>query len=136
MRIILAMAVCVIVTVGFDAVLHGLSHSGHGPLDAFWRSEPRQRDTPTIGPDSIFWHVAADVLFGLLLVVILIHIPNLTFIRGVLVGSIVGVLMAAVWLHVYAAFEIGLRISLVLGGLQIIQLSLAATSASLVLVNR
>jgi len=60
-----AAAVGISVTVGFDAVLHGLSHGGHGILDFLWDTEASERITQTSLVSSVTWHVVADVfLYG------------------------------------------------------------------------
>lgn len=64
-----AMEAGIIITVGFDAILHGLSHGEHGFLDRFWKEESSQRSSKTKFVNSIVWHIIADVFVAIFLTV-------------------------------------------------------------------
>ncbi len=125
-RFLPAALVGIVITVGFDAILHGLSHSGHGILDSFWRGESSQRSSNTNLFSKISYHVIADILLALVLTS-LITLTKLSGLQGwIIVGVLVGLLMSINWLHVYAAFEIGGKIVFLLATLAILQSTLAS----------
>lgn len=130
-KLIFAALVGIIVTVGFDAILHGLSHSGHGILNFLWSNEKFQRNSQTSIFSSILWHINADILIGVLLSILIALIQKPGVLSAVTLGLIVGLLLAAQWIHVYAAFETSKKVILGLGALTILQVILASIAISL-----
>jgi len=125
-RLLLAMLIGICVTVGFDAILHGLSHGGHGFLDSIWQNEKAQRVTSSKLFSSIFWHIFSDILLGLLLSLMFAFLRSDHIITYILIGFIIGLIMAVVWIHVYAAFEVSVKVVISLAFLAIIQSTLAS----------
>ena len=117
----------IIVTVGFDAVFHGLSHGGHGFLDRFWKDETSQRSSTTVLGNGITWHIISDVLTAIFLTILLVGLGAESIATWVGAGVAVGGITASAWMHVYAAFEISGKIVVLLGSLAVVQITLAST---------
>lgn len=125
-RFLLATLVGIVITVGFDAVLHGLSHSGHGVLDSFWQGESSQRSSNTNLFNKITYHIIADVLLAVVLT-LLITLTKLSGLQGwIIIGVLVGLLIGTTWIHVYAAFETDEKIVVLLATLAMLQSILAS----------
>ncbi len=121
-----AMAAGIIITVGFDAILHGVSHGEHGFLDRFWKEESSQRSSRTKLFNSIVWHIISDVLIAIFLTILYVGLKQENIIIWMGIGIITGCIVAASWMHVYAAFEVGGRIIAMLSFLAVIQITLAS----------
>lgn len=117
------------VAVGFDALLHGLSHGGHGLLDAAWRAERAQRTAPTPLLGSVGWHVVADVALGLLIGAAVAIVRPQGLVGALGTGLVLGGLAAGTWLHAWAAFAMSGRIAVTLAALAVAQAALAALAA-------
>ena len=130
-----AMVAGIIVTVGFNAVLHGISHDTHGFLDRFWKDESSQRVSKTVLFNSIAWHVISDVFIAIFLTVLisLLQQDNIAIWMGT--GIITSGIVISVWIHVYAAFELGGRIIVILCFLAVIQITLASIVIGWVYIN-
>jgi hypothetical protein len=118
--------------VAFDALLHGLSHGGHGPLDLIWREAKGERSSSPVFLPSIGWHVVADILLGLAIFILIVVLGKPGFLWGLAVGAIVGGVVALYWIHVYAAFETSGKTVAALAGLSLIQITLTSIAVTLV----
>lgn len=125
-RFLPAALVGIVITVGFDAILHGLSHSGHGILYSFWKGESSQRSSNTNLFNKITYHIIADALLAVVLT-LLITLTKLSGLQGwIIVGVLVGLLIGITWIHVYAAFETSGKIVVLLATLAMLQSILAS----------
>jgi hypothetical protein len=113
------------VMVAFDTLLHGLSHTGHGPLDTIWLEAKGERSSSLPFLSAIGWHVVADVLLGLLIFVLVAVLEISDLAWGALTGAVVGGIVALYWLHVYAAFETSGKTVAALAVLSLLQITLA-----------
>lgn len=129
---LLAILVGPTVMVSFDALLHGLSHSGHGPLDSIWRGAKGERSSGSNLLSPIGWHITADVLLGLAIFILISVLGKQGLLWGAVVGLIVGIIVAFYWIHVYAAFETSGKTVAALAGLSILQVTLASMAVTLV----
>jgi hypothetical protein len=133
-RLIMASIAGIAVTIGFDAILHGLSHGGHGILDSLWRSEKSQRKTGTRIFSGIAWHLTSDLFMGIVLALLVVLAGADELNEWIALGLLAGCLNMAAWLHSYAAFEIGGKLIFTLGSLAIIQSTLASVAIGWVYV--
>ncbi|MFQ5630659.1 MAG: hypothetical protein ACE5I1_17955 [bacterium] len=123
---LMALGAGVVVTIGFDAIMHGLSHGGHGILDSLWKDEKLQRSSSTILFGNIMWHVLADFLLGFVLSLLIAISQQKTLSAWIISGILLGFLMAIAWIHLYAAFEINGKTASILGLLSVLQATLAS----------
>ena len=121
-----------VVTIGFDSVFHGLSESGHGILYRLWEQEKAERTTPPRLFSSIGWHIIADAFLAIPLSLIIVFGAQPGILWALWIGIIIGGIGAAVWAHVYAAFEVGRNLILTLSFLNLIQVILASIVAHLI----
>ncbi len=129
------MAAGIIVTVGFDAVLHGISHSTHGFLNRFWKEESLQRVSKTVLFNSIAWHVISDVFIAIFLTILISLLKQDNIVVWMGMGIIISCIVISVWIHAYAAFEIGGKLIVVLCFLTVIQITLASIVIGWVYIN-
>jgi hypothetical protein len=104
-RWILALITGPFVMVAFDAILHGLSHSGHGPLESIWWQAKGERKSRPAFLSAIGWHIAADILLGLTIFLLIAAVGRVGLKWGTAIGVLVGSIVALYWIHVYSAFE-------------------------------
>lgn len=131
-RWMLAAFLGMIVTVGFDAILHGLSESGHGILSGIWEGENSERKSATRFIFGIGWHIIADIALAITLSLIIVFLQQHGIGWAVGIGILIGGIMSTQWVHVYAAFEVGERVVFTLAGLGVIQTILASLVIMLV----
>ncbi|MBW8010106.1 MAG: hypothetical protein FVQ83_02535 [Chloroflexi bacterium] len=131
-RWILAALGAMVITIGFDSVLHGLSHSGHGLLNKIWEQEDAERISSPRFFSSIGWHIFADAFLAIPLSLIIVLMAQPEIIWALWIGIIIGGIGAAVWAHVHAAFEVGRNLILTLSFLNLIQVILASIVAHLI----
>ena len=131
-QIIPLVSVATLITVGFDALLHGLSHGSHGLLDALWRGEKTQRSSSTTLLGSVGWHISSDVLLGIVLALLIAFIEVNGLHGYVIIGLLFGCLAAMTWMHVYAALEVSGRLVTIPSGLGIAQFTLISVVTGLV----
>lgn len=131
-RLFLAVLVGPFVTVAFDALLHGLSHTGHGPLDLIWQQAKGERTSKPAFLPAIGWHIAVDVLIGLLIFALIVVFGKSGIEWGAGIGAIVGSIVTLYWVHVYSAFETSGKTIVVLAGLSLIQVILASVAVTIV----
>lgn len=131
-RLIIAILSGPMVMIAFDAVLHGLSHGRHGPLDIIWEQASGERTSNTALISPISWHVVVDFFLGLILfnIVALLGQPGLT--SAATIGVLVGGTVALYWGHVYAAFETTGKTIMALAGLSLIKIILASFAVTAV----
>ncbi|MFQ5923285.1 MAG: hypothetical protein ACE5M4_10615 [Anaerolineales bacterium] len=132
---LLAALVGPFVMVAFDALLHGLSHGGHGPLELIWRQAKGERSTKPAFLSAIGWHIAADVLLGLLVFALVAVMGKPGLGTGAGIGALVGGIVALYWIHVYSAFETSGRTIAALAGLSIVQLVLTSIAVTILYSN-
>ena len=130
-RLLLAVLVGPFVMVGFDALLHGLSHAGHGPLESIWRQAKGERKSRPAFLSSIGWHVVADIFLGLTIFILIAVLGKSGLAWGAAIGAIVGGIVALYWVHVYAAFETSGKTVAALAGLSILQITLASMAVTI-----
>lgn len=130
-RSLLAVLVGPLVMVAFDAVLHGLSHAGHGPLESIWRQAKGERTSRPAFLSAIGWHIAADVLLGLTVFVLVAVLGRSGLAWGAAIGTLAGGIVALYWIHVYSAFETSGKTVAVLAGLSILQIALASIAVTI-----
>jgi hypothetical protein len=130
-RWIVAALIGTLVTVGFDAILHGVSQGGHGILDRIWEGEVSERKTSPILLSEITWHIIADGILAIFvsLLIVLIQLPGIAW--AILVGLCIGGISSVQWIHTYAAYETSWRVPVTLAALSVIQLILASIAISL-----
>jgi len=128
---VLGSVVGVVVAVGFDALLHGLSHGSHGLLDQMWHSERSERVSPTVGLGAIGWHVIVDVVIGIALATLIALAAPVGLGVAVAIGALAGLCLLAVWGHAYASLEVRFATVLVLGGLALLQAILVGLAVGL-----
>ena len=129
--LILAVLIGPLVMVGFDALLHGLSHAGHGPLESIWRQAKRERKSSPVFFSGIGWHIVADILLGLTIFILIAVLGKPGLAWGAVIGAIVGGIVALYWVHVYAAFETSGKTVAALAGLSILQIILASIAVTI-----
>jgi hypothetical protein len=112
--------------IAFDGVLHGLSHSGHGPLDFIWQQSKGERASKPVLFSAIGWHIVVDFFLGLLLFAIIAVLGRPGPPSAATIGVLVGGVVALNWGHVYSAFETSGKTILALAGLSLIQTILAS----------
>jgi hypothetical protein len=130
-RTLLAVLVGPFVMVAFDALLHGLSHAGHGPLESIWLQAKGERTSSPAFLSAIGWHIAADILLGLTIFVLIALLGKPGLIWGAAIGILVGNIVALYWAHVYSAFETSGKTVAALAGLSILQLTLASITVTI-----
>ena len=128
---LLALLAGPIVMVAFDAVLHGLSHSGHGPLESIWRQAKGERTSKPAFLSSIGWHITTDVFLGLTISILIAVVGRPGLEWGAAIGALVGGVVALYWGHVYSAFETSGKTVAALAGLSILQITLASIAVTL-----
>ena len=126
MRTVLGIISGPMVMIAFDAVLHGLSHGGHGPLNAIWEKAKGERTSDPALMSGIGWHVVVDFFLGLLLFVFVAVLGEPGLASAATIGLLVGGVVALYWGHVYSAFETSGKTILALAGLSTIQIILAS----------
>lgn len=131
-RWLFAASATMVVTIGFDAILHGLSHSGHGLLDKLWQGETAERNAHPKIFSGIGWHIFADALLAVLISLLITQVGDPGIILVLAVGTLIGGIESVIWAHVYAAFEVGGKIIFTLGLLNFIQVILATMVANLI----
>lgn len=130
-HVLLALLIGPLVMVAFDAVLHGLSHSGHGPLESIWKGAKGERTSSSAFFSSIGWHIATDVLLGLTIFGLIALVGKSGLWWGAAIGILVGGIVALYWGHVYSAFETSGKTVLALAGLSLLQITLASIAVTL-----
>jgi hypothetical protein len=130
-RLLLAVLIGPLVMVAFDALLHGLSHAGHGPLESIWRQAKGERTSSTAFLSGIGWHIVADILLGLTIFLLIAVLGRSGIAWGIGIGAIVGGIVALYWVHVYAAFETSGKTVAALAGLSILQITLASMAVTI-----
>ena len=130
-RWIVAALIGILVTVGFDAILHGVSHGGHGILDRIWKGEISERKTSPVLLSEITWHILADGILAIFvsLLIVLVQQPGIAW--AILVGLCIGGISSVQWIHTYATYETSWRVPFTLAALSVIQLILASLAISL-----
>ena len=130
-RWLLAALIGPLVMVTFDALLHGLAHGSHGPLELIWRQAKGERTSKPALLSAIGWHITADAILGLLVFVLVAIFGRAGLGWGAGIGALVGGVVALYWVHVYSAFEVSGKTIAALGGLSIIQLVLASIAVTI-----
>ncbi len=130
-RLLLAILVGPLVMVAFDALLHGLSHAGHGPLESIWQQAKGERTSSPAFLSGIGWHIVADILLGLAIFILIVVVGKSGLAWGAAVGALIGGIVALYWVHVYAAFETSGKTVAALAGLSILQITLASTAVTI-----
>jgi hypothetical protein len=130
-RILVALLVGPLVMVAFDALLHGLSHSGHGPLESIWRQAKGERTSSPAFLSAIGWHIVADILLGLAIFMLIAVLGKPSLVWGAAIGVIVGSIVALYWAHAYSAFETSGKTVAALAGLSMLQITLASIAVTI-----
>ena len=117
--------------VAFDAVLHGLSHTGHGPLESIWQQAKGERTSRPAFLSSIGWHIATDILLGLAIFILVTVVGRAGLVWGAAIGALVSGIVALYWGHVYSAFESSGKTVAALAGLSILQITLASIAVTM-----
>ena len=130
-RILFTVLVGPLIMVAFDALLHGLSHTGHGPLESIWRQAKGERTSSPAFLSGIGWHIVADFLLGLTIFILIAVLGKPGLAWGAAIGAIVGGIVALYWVHVYAAFETSGKTVAALAGLSILQITLASIAVTI-----
>ena len=125
-RTVLAIISGPLVMIAFDAVLHGLSNDGHGPLNAIWEKANGERTSNPVLMSGIGWHVVVDFFLGLLLFALVAVLGEPGLASAATIGVLVGGVVVLYWGHVYSAFETSGKTILALAGLSAIQIILAS----------
>jgi hypothetical protein len=131
---LLGLGISIFITVGFDAILHGLSHGSHSLLDFIWQDEINQRSKRTAYFGSITWHIIADVLIGIIIVLSVFTFSNKDIIVIVIITLILASMSIAQWMHIYAAFQVKGNVVLGLSILSILQISLTTIVVGAILI--
>lgn len=128
--------VCIITSVGFDAVLHGLSHGSHNLVQSIWVQEKHQRTSSPIWFGSIQWHIFADFLIGLSVSLLsyISYQADIGIWTVLLVILSFGLLSSSYYFHIYSAYEVSERSAFGLAALAFLQIILTAAIAFLLLV--
>lgn len=125
---LVALIFAILITTGYDAILHGLSHGSHNLVNIIWRGEHQQRKTSTIFISTIQWHIVADMLIGssvAFLTYIVLQVTTDIW-TAILVLFSFGILASSYYIHVYSAYQIGVRSSLGLAVLAFFQIILTS----------
>jgi hypothetical protein len=128
----LALGLAIFLTVGFDSILHGLSHGDHGFVNRLWEGEKNQRSDPTLYINDIGWHIIADIVIGIIIVIGLFSFKINELNELVLFVLVLGLLSFSQWIHAYAAYQVKGRVIAGLGILSITQILIASSLVSII----